>query len=360
MQAPTPLVTNYTMATKRDQSHLSASPVNGDHHSDDTGILHKSASPSNNPPPAKGAGNTPPPPLPNPPPGDETNPSRSAQHRFLSPTEWARVAHGIGAIREGETHQVVHPTCWYWPAKGLPDGLYRDVVTARTKYLTLYQSTSTLRWVLLVLQITIGAILTALGSVHLSNKLTVTALAAANTIDAGLLALLHNSGMPDRYRLDKAEFVQVEDFLKVCPPFLIPGPVTNLWRTHRKSWTRASSKPIRQWTASSTNASPASRTPKPLCWRTSLKTTTPPRGPPETRPLRILHRMCALPPGTRERRERSGGRGNEVWALMVLFMYVTGHLIKLCIWANIFCPDQHALGRGWQAVRVGEYVPRAR
>ncbi|KAK4130187.1 hypothetical protein BT67DRAFT_341837, partial [Trichocladium antarcticum] len=138
----------------------------------------------------------------------------SAQHRFLSPTEWARVAHGIGAIREGETHQVVHPTCWYWPAKGLPDGLYRDVVTARTKYLTLYQSTSTLRWVLLVLQITIGAILTALGSVHLSNKLTVTALAAANTIDAGLLALLHNSGMPDRYRLDKAEFVQVEDFLK--------------------------------------------------------------------------------------------------------------------------------------------------
>ena len=214
------------MATNgRDQSHLNPPLVNADHRSDDIGIFYKSESPSNILPPAHGLGNTAPL-MSNPPPGDQANPSPSVQHRFLSPTEWARVAHGIGAIKEGETHQVVHPTCWYWPSKGLPDGLYRDVVTQRTKYFISYQLLTTLRWFLMILQITIGAILTALGSVQLPNNRPSTALAVVNTIGAGLLALLHNSGLPDRYRLDKAEFAKAEDFLKVCSP-LPPYTVDN-------------------------------------------------------------------------------------------------------------------------------------
>ncbi|KAK3319341.1 hypothetical protein B0H66DRAFT_267144 [Apodospora peruviana] len=139
-----------------------------------------------------------------------------AQHRFLSPAEWARVAHGLGAIREGETHSVVHPTCWYWPPKGLPDGLYKDVIFQRSKYYIKFEILSTIRWFLMILQIIFGAILTALGSVNANVHpgIPITVLAAVNTVGAGLLALMHNSGLPDRYRLNKVEFTKVEDFLK--------------------------------------------------------------------------------------------------------------------------------------------------
>ncbi|AEO70836.1 uncharacterized protein THITE_16271, partial [Thermothielavioides terrestris NRRL 8126] len=138
----------------------------------------------------------------------------SVQHRFLTPTEWARVAHGLGAIREGEEHQVVHPTCWYWPPKGMPDGLYRDAVTERTKYAIGFQLVGALHWFLLILQVTLGAVLTALGSLPQRQATPITVLAAVNTVGAGLLGLLHNSGLPDRYRMDKAQFVLVEDFIK--------------------------------------------------------------------------------------------------------------------------------------------------
>lgn len=139
-----------------------------------------------------------------------------AHHRFLTPAEWARVAHGLGAIRDGETHSVIHPTCWYWPPQGMPDGLYRDVIKQRSKYLLAYGFLATFRWILMILQLILGAILTALGSVKVKNVgVVITVLAAINTIGAGLLALLHNSGLPDRYRLNKVEFIKCEDYIKV-------------------------------------------------------------------------------------------------------------------------------------------------
>ncbi|KAH8900038.1 hypothetical protein GQ53DRAFT_741014 [Thozetella sp. PMI_491] len=142
------------------------------------------------------------------------NRPKSTLYRFLTPTEWARIAHGVGAIREGETHSVVHPTCWYWPPSGIPDGLYRDVVLERTKNLYWYHVLSTIRWFLMIVQIVIGAVLTALGSLHSNDSIPIMILAAINTIDAGLLALMHNSGLPDRYRMNKVEFSRVQDFLK--------------------------------------------------------------------------------------------------------------------------------------------------
>ncbi|KAK4143377.1 uncharacterized protein C8A04DRAFT_37569 [Dichotomopilus funicola] len=138
----------------------------------------------------------------------------SVQHRFLTPTEWARIAHGIGAIREGEEHQVVHPTCWYYPPKGLPDGLYKDVVKQRTKYSFAFGTLSVVHWHLMILQVMLGAVLTALGSTPKRESTPITALAAVNTVGAGLIALLHNSGLPDRYRMDKAQFVEVEDYIR--------------------------------------------------------------------------------------------------------------------------------------------------
>uniref|UniRef100_A0A0D2XXG4 SMODS and SLOG-associating 2TM effector domain-containing protein n=1 Tax=Fusarium oxysporum (strain Fo5176) TaxID=660025 RepID=A0A0D2XXG4_FUSOF len=58
----------------------------------------------------------------------------------------------------------------------------------------------------------IGASITALSSGGFDDT-AITILAASNTVIAGLLALLHNSGIPDRYRYDKSEFQKVEDHI---------------------------------------------------------------------------------------------------------------------------------------------------
>ncbi|KAK4163176.1 hypothetical protein QBC43DRAFT_264653 [Cladorrhinum sp. PSN259] len=199
----------------RDPSRLSLPGIKGgDARSENGESFYKPEKPSGIPLPTARPGNGTPINANPPPPGGRPKSVAQMQHRFLSPAEWARVAHGVGAIREGETHQVVHPASWLWPPKGLPEGLYRDVVTQRSKYFYYYHMISTVRWLLLVLQIILGAVLTALGSAQTSEGIPITVLAAINTVDAGLLALIHNSGLPDRYRLDKVEFSKVEDFLK--------------------------------------------------------------------------------------------------------------------------------------------------
>jgi len=66
----------------------------------------------------------------------------------------------------------------------------------------------------LVLQILIGAVTTALASSSAAQGTGITILAAANTVNAGLLALMHNSGMPDRFKHDWNEFDKVEMFMK--------------------------------------------------------------------------------------------------------------------------------------------------
>jgi len=205
-------------STGKEASHLSFPPLKGDQRSDTADSIYKSDRASSIPIPIPGRGGNTTPIFTKPLPAPGLRPksySSTVQHRFLTPAEWARLAHGVGAIKDGETHTVVHPTCWYWPPKGLPEGLYRDVVAQRSKYFISYHLLSTLRWFLMIIQIVIGAILTALGSVQMHTGIPITVLAAINTIDAGLLALMHNSGLPDRYRLDKVEFTKVEDHLKV-------------------------------------------------------------------------------------------------------------------------------------------------
>lgn len=66
----------------------------------------------------------------------------------------------------------------------------------------------------MVLQLLLGASLTALGSRATGQETIITILAAANTVLAGLLALMHNSGLPDRFQKDFNEFDEVESFLK--------------------------------------------------------------------------------------------------------------------------------------------------
>lgn len=64
------------------------------------------------------------------------------------------------------------------------------------------------------LQLCISATLTALGSMAARDGTPITVLGAINTVAAGVLAFLHNSGLPDRYRYDMNEFKEVEDHIK--------------------------------------------------------------------------------------------------------------------------------------------------
>ena len=97
--------------------------------------------------------------------------------------------------------------------KRIPDGLYKATIKRRRKAQFSYYFTSTLYNTCLVLQILLGAALTALGSASNKNGTVITILAAANTVNAGLVALLHNSGLPGRIRNDWNEYDKVEMYL---------------------------------------------------------------------------------------------------------------------------------------------------
>lgn len=66
----------------------------------------------------------------------------------------------------------------------------------------------------MILQLAMSATLTALGSLSMHDGTAITALAGVNTCLAGMLALMHNSGLPDRYRSDRNEYYKVEEYLK--------------------------------------------------------------------------------------------------------------------------------------------------
>jgi hypothetical protein len=153
--------------------------------------------------------------------------NQKPRHRFLSRAEWVVLAHGVGAVSDSEQHQLVHPTHWWWPPKGMISGLYKSVVLERTKSLYLFHTASICRWTLMIAQLLIGAALTALGPQSMKDGTPITVLGAVNTTIAGLLALLHNSGLPDRFRHNQAEFEGLEDHIReLLDTGLVPADKT--------------------------------------------------------------------------------------------------------------------------------------
>ncbi|KAF4332638.1 c6 transcription factor [Fusarium beomiforme] len=132
---------------------------------------------------------------------------KNVKYRFLTQTEWTILARGVGGIKDTEHNKPIYPP------KGLPPGLYRDCVYRRTVSSYSFHFIGFVRAILFVLQLMIGASITALSSGGVDDT-AITILAASNTVIAGLLALLHNSGIPDRYRYDKVEFEKVEDHIR--------------------------------------------------------------------------------------------------------------------------------------------------
>ena len=114
-------------------------------------------------------------------------------------------------LEGGKTIKFHHSAIY--PPLGLPDGLYKDVVRSRVVAQYQFLLTSFVFNVSLILQVLLGATLTALGSKSLQHT-AVTVLAAANTVVAGILALMHNSGVPQRFQNDWNEFDKVEIFIR--------------------------------------------------------------------------------------------------------------------------------------------------
>ncbi|TAQ85733.1 hypothetical protein B7494_g5951 [Chlorociboria aeruginascens] len=132
----------------------------------------------------------------------------------LSSEDLAILRQSLAGCVDSESSARIKLTSLIWPPKGLPDGLYRDVIRARVGKQYSYYAFSIFFNLALVAQIMIGAALTALGATARKENAPLTVLAACNTALGGLLALMHNSGLPHRYQNDWNEFEEVEMYLK--------------------------------------------------------------------------------------------------------------------------------------------------
>jgi hypothetical protein len=116
-----------------------------------------------------------------------------------------------------------------WPPAGLNEGLYKE--TLRYRHFSQYKfyAASTLYNFCLIAQLILGAALTSLSASSASQHGTaITVIAAANTVNAGLVALLHNSGLPSRLRNDMVEYEKVQIWMEeIMRGGVALGVVTN-------------------------------------------------------------------------------------------------------------------------------------
>ncbi|KAI0870654.1 hypothetical protein GGS24DRAFT_504547 [Hypoxylon argillaceum] len=173
-------------------------------------------------------------PTPNPPSGNgspkPSTPDGKVQHyRLMSKDEWLQFCRGVGVLKDEESEEVIRATSRVWPPRGFKDGLYNDILFKKTKFTYYYHAVSVIAWGLMLIQLALSAVLTALGAMSKNNGLPITIIAAINTGISGILALLHNSGLPDRYRWDRNEFYKLEEHIKaIVDTGLVPlGHTTN-------------------------------------------------------------------------------------------------------------------------------------
>lgn len=102
--------------------------------------------------------------------------SRPVRYRFLTPTEWAVFARGVGGLdlSDPECQSPVTPsTSAFFPTRGMPEGLYKDVVAHRNKFFIYFHVISILRWLGMLFQLFISAALTGIGSMDFNNGMAI-------------------------------------------------------------------------------------------------------------------------------------------------------------------------------------------
>jgi hypothetical protein len=93
-------------------------------------------------------------------------------------------------------------------------GLSKRLKAQERHKTSLYYLFSTLCNLLAILQLMVGATITALGPSSNSHMITITSLGAVNTVVAGVLALMKGRGLPQRHQKDLVEIRKVKTFIK--------------------------------------------------------------------------------------------------------------------------------------------------
>ncbi|EPE09043.1 c6 transcription factor [Ophiostoma piceae UAMH 11346] len=107
----------------------------------------------------------------------------------------------------------------------LATGIYGRILRERRTKTLQYNVLSTFVNTCHVVQILIGASLTALGPEAATHTTAITALGATNTILAGVFALLKGQGLPDRLHKDAIEYRRVQDWIEETDSLLLSGVV---------------------------------------------------------------------------------------------------------------------------------------
>ncbi|KAI0599380.1 hypothetical protein F4775DRAFT_600186 [Biscogniauxia sp. FL1348] len=153
------------------------------------------------------------------------DPANESHHRrLISHNEWVQFCQGVGVLKDHESNEVVRITNRCWPPSGFKDGLYQDVLYEKSKFSYWFHIVNAVQWILMLSQLALGATLTALGSLPKGDGPMITIIAAISTCVSGVLALIHNSGLPYRYRSDRNEFYKLEEHLKsIIDTGLVPA-----------------------------------------------------------------------------------------------------------------------------------------
>jgi hypothetical protein len=136
----------------------------------------------------------------------------------LSAADQEIVLLSLGAVSLDERHTLIQQKSKIYPPRGLLEGLYKDII--RSRVMSHYQYYSVCILFNFILLLILCAIMTVLSSMasgkYMDNgkDTCMTTIEAVNTINAGLLALMHHSGLPHRYKSDWKEFDGVEIHVK--------------------------------------------------------------------------------------------------------------------------------------------------
>ncbi len=102
-------------------------------------------------------------------------------------------------------------------------GLYQLVLKSQRRKDRLHGVLDLLLYALYVLQVVLGATLTALGPSSAGHPIAITLLGAANTVIAALLALIKGQSLPERFRKDEMEFRRARDFIEETEALILAG-----------------------------------------------------------------------------------------------------------------------------------------
>ncbi|KAH8891279.1 hypothetical protein GQ53DRAFT_649144, partial [Thozetella sp. PMI_491] len=104
-------------------------------------------------------------------------------------------------------------------------GLYQLVLRSQRRKDILHRVLDIVLYTLYIVQVILGAALTALGTTAANYPTAITLLGAFNTIIAALLALIKGQSLPERFRKDEMEFRKVRDFIEETEALMLAGVV---------------------------------------------------------------------------------------------------------------------------------------